>query len=315
MRPERPRRWWRRPRVIAGAAVLALAIAAALLAPARGPRGLASGEPLAPPGVSHPLGTNDLGQDLLAEWMWGARASLVVAGLVALLSTSLSWAVGLMAGTRRWAEAPLMAVTDLLLALPSLPLYLLVVALVGPSQRQVILALGLLSWPAFARVVRSRVLTVRHAPYVEAARALGGGPAHVALRHILPATWYLLPAKLALTVRFALLAEATLAFLGLGDTSAPSWGTTLAWAFADPLLFARGAWTWWALPPAASIVLVVLATTWLATGLEAGWDGAGQAVPEPLDHAPAAASPGRAGGQRAATARGSMGSAALAGRH
>lgn len=312
MRAERRRRGWR-ARVLAGVAVLSLVVSAALLAPARGPRGVAGGEPLSPPSLSHPLGTNDLGQDLLAEWLWGARASLAVAGLVALLSTCLSWAVGLVAGAWHRAEAPLLALTDLLLALPSLPLYLLVVALVGPSQRHVILALGLLSWPAFARVVRSRVLTVRQAPYVEAARALGGRPAYVALRHILPDTWSLLPAKLALTVRFALLAEATLAFLGLGDTAVASWGTTLSWAFADPLLVARGAWTWWALPPAASIVLVVLATTWLATGLEPDSDGAGQPVDEPLDHGTAAPTSRRTRGPRPATAHGSMGSVVLPG--
>jgi peptide/nickel transport system permease protein len=130
------------------------------------------------------------------------------------------------------------------------------------------LALGLLSWPAFARIVRARVITVDAEPYVEAARALGGTPLHIARHHVFPATLELLPAKLILTVRFALFAEATLAFLGLGDPSARSWGTMLGWAFSDPLTFAGGSWTWWVLPPALAIVAAVLGTTLLATSFE-----------------------------------------------
>jgi ABC-type dipeptide/oligopeptide/nickel transport system permease subunit len=258
------------PAVVAGGSVLVLGLAVALFAPTLAPYdpALPSGPPLLPPGPAHPLGTNDIGQDILSEWLWGARVSLSVAMLVALLSTGLAWGVGIAAGLWRKAEGPLVAAADLLLALPSIPLYLLVVALVGPSQRNVVLTLGLLSWPAFARIVRAQVLALRGAPYVEAARALGATPLRVALLHVLPGTLGLLPAKLVLIVRFAIFTEATLAFLGLGDPAAKSWGTMLGWAFNYPLLFARGAWAWWVLPPAASIVLVVLATSWLATSLE-----------------------------------------------
>lgn len=230
---------------------------------------VASGAPLQPPGPGHLLGTNDVGQDVWTQWLWGGRASLLVAAIVALLSTCMSWSVGILASSWRHGEGVLMAVTDLLLALPVIPLFLLVLALLGPSQTHLVLALGLLSWPAFARVVRARVITVISEPYVEAARALGGTPLHVARRHILPATVDLLPAKLVLTVRFALFAEATLAFLGLGDPSARSWGTMLGRAFSDPLVFASGSWTWWVLPPALAIVGAVLGTTWLATSFDA----------------------------------------------
>ena len=97
---------------------------------------------------------------------------------------------------------------------------------------------------------------------------------HLATRHVVPGTLYLLPAKVALTVRFAVFTEATLAFLGLGDPSAPSWGGMLGWAFNDPLLFSRPTWGWIVRPPACLIALTVLATAWVATGLE---DGARQA--------------------------------------
>ena len=252
------------------AAALAVVLGIAALAPVLAPYDptVSGGAPLLPPGAEHLLGTNDIGQDVLSEWLWGARTSVVVALLVALLSTGLAWGVGIAAALWRPAEAPLMAVTDLLLALPPLPVYLLIVALVGASREHVILTLGLLSWPTFARIVRAQAISLRGQPYVEAARALGASPAHIGRVHLLPGTASLLPAKLVITVRFAVFAEATLAFLGLGDPAVKSWGTMLGWAFNDPLLFSGRAWTWWVLPPAFSIVLVVLATTWLASGLE-----------------------------------------------
>ncbi|MBA2521281.1 MAG: ABC transporter permease [Chloroflexia bacterium] len=257
-----------------GGCLLALLVIVAALAPVLAPDDprLSSGPPLQAPSRAHPFGTNDIGQDIFSEWLWGARASLVVGLLVTLLSTTLSWSVGIAAGLWRRAEGPLLAVTDLLLALPSLPLYLLVVVAAGPSQRNLVLALGLLSWPAFARVVRSQVITLRGESYIEAARALGAGPWRIARRHILPGTFGLLPAKIVLTLRFAIFTEATLAFLGLGDPALKSWGTMLSWAFAYPLLFLGDVWTWWVLPPALAIILVVLATTWLAIGLERGPD-------------------------------------------
>jgi len=249
-------------------AVLGLLILSALFAPvlATHDPGLPSGAPLTPPGSAHLFGTNDIGQDVWSQWVWGARASLLIAGVVTLLSTVLSWGVGLSAGLWPRGEAILVGVTDLLLALPAVPLYLLVMALIGPGQIHLMLVLGLLSWPAFARVVRARVIAVRAERYVEAARALGASPLRVAVHHVMPATLELLPAKLVLTVRFAILAEVTLAFLGLGDPSAPSWGTMLGWAFRNPVAFVDGSWTWWVLPPALAIVAAVLSTTWLATG-------------------------------------------------
>jgi peptide/nickel transport system permease protein len=247
-------------------AVFAMLALIALCAPLLAPYdpALSTGPPLKPPGGGHLLGTNDIGQDVWSDWLWGARASLLVALVVSLLSTALAWSIAILTVTWRRGSWLLLAVTDLLLALPALPLLLLVVALLGPSQVHLMLVLGLLSWPAFARIVRARVLAVHTESYVEAARALGATPLHVALRHIAPATLELLPAKLVLTVRFAIFAEATLAFLGLGDPAAHSWGTMLGAAFNDPLVFASGVWTWWVLPPALGIVAAVLGTTWLS---------------------------------------------------
>ena len=260
----RPRLFW------FGCGLLAVSGILAMFGPWLAPYDptLPVGPPLQPPGAGHPLGTNDIGQDVLSQLIAGARTSLVVALAVAAISAALSWLVGLAAGLSRRLEAPLIGLADLLLALPSIPLYLLIVTLVGPSQTNLILTLGLLSWPAFARVVRSVVIRIRAEPYVEAARGLGGSSVHVARRHLLPATLDILPTKVILTVRFAIFAEATLAFLGLAQSGTVSWGSMLSWAFSDPLLFARPVWPWLVLPPAVAIATVILATTWVTTGLQ-----------------------------------------------
>lgn len=256
--------WW------LGCTLLSAPFIVAVFAPLLAPYDphLPVGRPLAAPTIEHPLGTNDLGQDTLSQLVYGTRASLSVAVAVAAISTVLSWSVGLAAGFFRPVEGPLMALSDLLLALPNLPLYMLVVTLVGPSRLNLILVLALLSWPAFARVVRSVVIQTRSAPYVEAASALGATGARIAGRHLFPATLSLLPTKLILTVRFAVFAEATLAFLGLAEGGSVSWGTMLNHAFNDPLLFSRPVWPWLVLSPTLAIMAMILGTTWLSSGIE-----------------------------------------------
>jgi ABC-type dipeptide/oligopeptide/nickel transport system permease subunit len=230
------------------------------------------GQPSRPPSLVHPFGTNDLGQDVWSQFAWGARASMLVAAQVSVLSLSLSWAVGLLAGFFRWAEAPLMTATDLLLSLPAIPLYMLVVTLVGPSQTTIAVTLGLLSWPTFAKIVRGRVIDLRRQPFVTGARAVGATEQRILARHIIPGTYSLMSAKLVITLRFALFAEATLAFLGLGDPVVQSWGTMLRWAFASQSLFLTVAWTWWVIPPAVGIAGVVFAAAWLAQSYDEPWN-------------------------------------------
>ena len=247
-----------------GSGMLVGFIVVALLAPLLAPQNprLSTGRPFEAPTRAHPLGTNDLGQDLLSQLVYGARSSLLIAGGVTVISTALSWTVGLLAGYFRRAETLLMMLTDLFIALPTVPMTVLVMSLLGPSRRWLILALGFLAWPSFARVVRSIVLATRSAPYVEAARALGASDARIVRRHVLPSTLDVLPVKLVLTVRYAVFAEAALAFLGLGSNDALSWGQMLNWAFSDPLLFARPAWPWLVLPPTLAIATLVVASAW-----------------------------------------------------
>lgn len=257
---KRPPLFWLGLALLAGFA--SVGILAPVLAP-HDPR-LSLAPPLSAPGPEHLLGTNDLGQDILSQVIHGTRSSLIVAASVTVISTALSWIVGLAAGFIRRLEGLLMGLTDLLLALPDLPLILLVLTLIGATRINLILVLGLLSWPAFARVVRSIVIGARGSPYVEAGRALGASDAHVMVRHLLPATLSALPTKLVLTMRYAVFAEATLAFLGLGGGDAIGWGTMLNQAFRDPLLFSRPVWPWLVLPPTIAIAALILATVWVS---------------------------------------------------
>lgn len=267
---KRPLLFWLGAALLAGFAVIA--VLAPVLSPHDPRQPLAL--PLSAPTREHPLGTNDLGQDILSQLIHGTRSSLIVALSVTAISTALSWLVGLAAGFIRRLEGLLMGLTDLLLALPDLPLILLVLTLVGSTRINLILVLGLLSWPAFARVVRAIVIGARAAPYVEASRSLGASDAHITVRHLLPATLDALPTKLVLTMRYAVFAEATLAFLGLGAGDAIGWGTMLNEAFRDPLLFSRPVWPWLVLPPVLAIAALILATVWVSSGLS-GASGSG----------------------------------------
>lgn len=265
----------RDPRLYSGLALLAVLLGAALcarwVAPA-GPHAL-SGRPLERPSMTHPLGTNDVGQDLLAMLLYGARTSLTIGFAAALLSTALAWGVGLLAGAGQRADAVATTLTDLLLALPFLPLAILLIAHLGGRPAVVILTLGLLSWPAFARVIRARVRGELRQGYVEAARALGARPARLLLRHLLPATVPVATAKFVLTVQYAVLAEASLAFLGLGDPATVSWGGLVHRASGYSLIFATDAWRWWLLPPVLGIATLVLASALVGWALDDAAEG------------------------------------------
>jgi len=266
---------WRDPRLRVGLALLVLLAGAALLAGwlAPAPPGAFSGRPLERPGPAHPLGTNDVGQDLLAAALHGARASLGIGLAAASLSTAIAWVVGLLAGIGPRADATAAGLTDLALALPFLPLAILIVAHVGGRPPVVALTLGLLSWPSFARVLRARVRDELGRGHVEAARALGAGPVRILARHVLPSTVPIATAKFVLTVQYAILTEASLAFLGLGDPATASWGGTARRAASYGLIFATDAWRWWLLPPLAGIAATVAGFALIGRALDEAVEG------------------------------------------
>jgi ABC-type dipeptide/oligopeptide/nickel transport system permease subunit len=216
----------------------------------------------------HRLGTNALGQDLLSQWLSGARTSLSIGVGVAAVSTALSGAGGILAEVGGLSRGPVLVLTDGLLAIPHLPLIILIVSLVGPGWPTLVAVLALVGWPAYARVVRAQVQSLLRREFVEAARAAGATTARIVRTCVLPEIAPLLWTKFLLTMRWAILMEATLALLGLSDPARVSWGTVLSDAFAYPLLFVGNAWLWWALPPALSIAALTLALAMLGHDFE-----------------------------------------------
>ncbi len=258
---------------VVGLVVLVVIVALAVLAPVlTDPAGLdvtrATGARLAAPGARYWLGTDESGRSVLLLTWWGARISLLVGLAAAALSVGIGTLVGLLAGHfGRWVSAILMRCTDFFLVLPSLVLAIALSTVLTRGLPTIVLAIGVTSWPTTARIVRAQTLTVETRPYIERARALGGGHWHVIGRHVLPAVLPLVLANTTLSVAGAIIGESTLSFLGLGDPTQVSWGSMLNAAWTNGAVTA-GAW-WYLLPPGIGIVLVVLAFTLCGRALEA----------------------------------------------
>lgn len=215
---------------------------------------------LASPSLEYPLGTDDVGRSVLALVVWGSRVSLLVGLLAAVVAMIVGSTLGIVAGYRggRW-DAVLMRFTDWFLVLPFIPLTVTLAAILGSSLFNIVLVLGLTSWPWTARLVRSQTLSVRERPYVERARGLGAPDRQLIARHVLPNVFPVIFANAILAVSAAILAESALAFIGLGDPLRVSWGSVLEQAF-DAGATTQGAW-WWIGAPGVCIVLVVLGFT------------------------------------------------------
>ncbi|SDK18299.1 peptide/nickel transport system permease protein [Actinopolyspora mzabensis] len=255
-----------------GLAVLLVVVALALLAPVLTRSGeldvtRVQGAPLQPPSATNWLGTDESGRSVLLLTWWGARMSLLVGLSAAVLSMVIGTVVGLLAAHfGGWVATLLLRVTDFFLVLPALVLAIALSTVLSRGVFTIVLAIGVTSWPQTARLVRAQTLTVETRPYIERARALGGGHRHLLGKHVLPAVLPLVFATTTLTVASAIIAESTLSFLGLGDPSMISWGSMLKSAM-DTGAVTAGAW-WYLLPPGLGIAIVVLSFTLCGRALE-----------------------------------------------
>jgi peptide/nickel transport system permease protein len=217
---------------------------------------------LAKPSGSHPLGTTENGSDVLSQLLVGARVSIVVGFAAAAISAVLGSAVGLAGGYfGGWTDRVLDALENWFLVIPTLPLMIVLARLLDPSLTVLIVVIGLTSWAGTGRIVRAQVLTLRERAFVERARALGASDWYVVRTHVLPNTLPLIFANTVLTVAVAILSEAALSFLGLGDPTRVSWGSMLENAFESGAPSA-GAW-WYVIPPGLCITLLVLSVSLL----------------------------------------------------
>lgn len=222
---------------------------------------------MAPPGPDHLLGQDDIGRDVLSLVIYGARISLLVGFAASLIIVILGCAVGMAAGYAGGRlDLLLMRITDGVLVIPSLPLMLVIIAVAGRGITNIILVIGLLSWTYMARVVRAQVLTVKERQFVMRARAIGVSHMGIVFNHVLPQVLPVIFAEATLDISYAILSEASLSFLGLGDPTLISWGSMLNRAFMRGAV-TRGVW-WYLIPPGLALGWVTLGLTLLSNAVQ-----------------------------------------------
>ena len=243
-------------------AVVLIAMAAQWVTP-YDPNDTAVSQRLSAPTGAHLLGTDELGRDVFSRIAFGGRYSLTIAALTAIGAIVMGSLLGLVAGFFRRLDAPLMRIVDAMMSLPDILLAIALVAILGPSLLNVVLALVLVYTPRVARVVRASTLVVRELLFVEAARAVGVSTWRILLRHILPNLWSPILVQASFIFAYAILAEAALSFLGVGvPPEIPTWGTMVAGSqqYAHQAL-------WIVLFPGLAIILTALSLQLLGDGV------------------------------------------------
>jgi peptide/nickel transport system permease protein len=226
----------------------------------------APGHPYSPPSEKFLLGTDYLGEDVLREIFYGARVSMLVGIVVAILATTFGTLVGVVAGYYgKVVDEGLMRATDIVLILPPLPLMIILAAYLGPSLQTVILVLTVTTWPAVARVVRSQTLSLKERPFTDSERVAGASDFRIITRILIPNLATIIAANAVLMITTAIVGEAALDFIGLGDITVVSWGTMLYWAQSYAIF--NGAW-WWVIAPGVCIVLVGLGFVLISVSIE-----------------------------------------------
>lgn len=264
------RRWLafkRNPLAMIGLAIVAMLIVVALLAPVLAPYSPVIQDldnRLLPPGGAHLLGTDDLGRDILSRLLWGARITLTVVALVAIIVAPLGLAVGVIAGYfGGWVDATLMRITDIFMAFPRLILALAFVAALGPGIENAVIAIALTTWPPYARMARAETLTARQSDFIAAARLLGASPLRILLGHVVPLCTSSLVVRVTLDMAGIILTAAGLGFLGLGaQPPSPEWGAMIS----AGRRYILDQW-WVAAMPGLAILIVSLGFNLLGDGL------------------------------------------------
>lgn len=252
-----------------GLGVLLFFVLVAILAPWIEPYSVHTrvGPVYAPPSLKHPLGLDDGGIDMVSLLIQGGRISLIVGFAATLVAMVIGGGIGIVSGYfGGWADVVLMRFTDYFLVIPDLPLAIIVAAVWGASLTHLIFVIALLLWTTTARIVRAQVKSVRERVYVKRARSLGASDLRIILRHVLPQIGPLLIANTVLTVAVAIFDETALAFLGLGDPTAITWGNIIEFAFLRTAI-SSGAW-WAVIPAGLCVALVIMGCFWFGQAIE-----------------------------------------------
>ena len=228
-----------------------------------------SGPALSPPSRDHLMGTDELGVDLFAQVCFGGRVSLIVGMGTALLAGLGGAMAGILAGyLGGWTDRVLMRIIDILMVLPDLPVMIVLAAFFGPSVWTIIFVLSAFSWVFTARIVRSRVLSLKQQRYILAAEAYGAGAGYLLKRHFLPEVLPLAGFGMIRLAGRAIVAEAGLSFLGLGDPTSHSWGLTMHHALSFQGIYYTDYWKWWLVFPWLTLTVVVTGLALLTKDLE-----------------------------------------------
>lgn len=257
----------RNPLACGGFVVLLLVTIAALIAPTitpHDPLGVDLAAMLKPPSTEHLLGTDELGRDILSRLIYGGRISLAVAVGSVVIALAVGLTIGLVTGyCRGWVDMTLMRLMDAIMSFPSLVLALAIAAALGTKLINTIIAIGVVYIPQFARLARGQVLTVRELAFVQASRGLGASDTRLIFSHILPNITKPVIVQVTLALGYAILAEASLSFLGVGvQPPDPAWGTMLRMGY--PYLTTA---SWLSIAPGAAIFVVVMSMNFVGDGI------------------------------------------------
>lgn len=248
-----------------GVIFLIIFIAVAILAPVIAPyeaTEMVRGEDgelkrVEPPSKEHWFGTTNRGRDVFSQVILGSRVALIVGGLAAFFVTFIGTNIGLISGYfGGWIDTFFMQIVDISYAIPFIPFVIILVTFLKPSLFNIVLAISILSWRTIARLIRSQVLTVKERPYVKAAKAAGASDFRIIFLYILPNVLPLALLEMSLRMAQAIIAEASISFVGFGDPSVTSWGQILQQAFSAGAM--RNAW-WWVIPPGVAIAILITA--------------------------------------------------------
>ncbi len=261
------------PRIMVGLILLLVLALIALLAPwisPHDPYAVDADSARLAPGPGHYLGTDELGRDILTRVMWGGRISLPVAFVAVAVGLTAGGLMGLAAGYRGGGtDLLLMRLVDAILAFPALILAIALVAALGPKLQNAMIAIGVVQIPVYARLTRAQVLQLKSLDFVTASRALGASPVRIIARHMLPNLLNPLIVQVSLSAAFAMLAEATLSFLGLSaPPPTPDWGFMIN---SGQRFLVNGDW-WMTVAPGAAICIAVFGFNWLGDALRDALD-------------------------------------------